>query len=123
MDQTTLSEFDLPQISDQHMRDGLASSRAYTVAILARGPAYHPPTSDPIIWEHGRRNFALRAAGLLSIVCPISDGTQTAGVGIFDTDPATTERILQGDPAVQAGVLTYQIHPTRGFPGDCLPHA
>ena len=115
------AELHLPPISDATMREGQASARGYTVAILRHGPAYDPPQSDPIIWEHGRRNYALRAAGLLSIVCPIRDGTQMAGIGIFNSDPAGVERILRGDPAVQAGVLAFEVHPARSFPGDSLP--
>jgi hypothetical protein len=110
----------LPPISDETMQQGRASLRAYTVAILRRGPGYHPPESDPIIWEHGRRNYALRAAGLLRIVCPTADATDFAGVGIFAADVATVESIMQADPAVQANVLTYELHPTRSFPGDSL---
>lgn len=121
MQPSTTDYLELPHISDEVMRQGLASTRSYTVAILRKGPAYDPPRSDSIIREHGRRNFALRAAGLLAIVCPIADGTQMAGVGIFDADQASVEQILLGDPAIQAGVLTYEVHPTRGFPGDCLP--
>jgi hypothetical protein len=116
-------ELNLPPITDDVMRQGMAGTRAYTVVILRKGPAYDPPNSDPIIWEHGRRNFALRAAGLLPIVCPIRDATQVAGIGIFNAEPAATEQILRGDPAVQAGVLTYEIHPSRSFPGDALPQA
>jgi hypothetical protein len=115
------SDLNLPSITDDFMRQGMASTRAYTIAILRRGPAYDPPHSDPIIWEHGRRNYALRAAGLLSIVCPIRDDSGVAGIGIFTADLAATERILQGDPAVQAGVLAFEVHPSRSFPGDCLP--
>jgi hypothetical protein len=112
---------DLPYISDELMHQGLARTRGYTVVILKKGPAYDPPRSDAIIWEHGRRNFALRAAGLLAIVCPVADGSALAGVGIFDADTPTVEQILLGDPAIQAGLLTYEIHPARSFPGDALP--
>ena len=111
----------LPVISDEMMQRGLATTRGYTVAILKKGPAYDPPRTDPIIWEHGRRNFALRAAGLLAVVCPISDGTELAGIGIFDADPPSGEQILLGDPAIQASVLTYEVHAARSFPGDALP--
>lgn len=31
------------------------------------------------------------------------------------------DRIMSRDPAVQAGVLTYELHPTRTFPGSALP--
>jgi hypothetical protein len=27
---------------------------------------------------------------------------------------------MDGDPAIQAGVLSYEVHPVRGFPGDAL---
>jgi hypothetical protein len=103
------------------MRAGLAATREFTIAILKKGPGYDPPRTDPIIWEHGRRNFALRASGVLPIVCPIRDQTDMAGVSIFDADPVTVAHMLSGDPAVQAGVLTYAVYPSRSFPGDCLP--
>jgi hypothetical protein len=88
---------------------------------VTKGPAYHPPESDPIIWEHGRRNYALRAAGILAIVCPVADGTPMAGIAVFDADQPTVERIMRGDPAVAADVLRYETHPARSFPGDSLP--
>jgi hypothetical protein len=115
------SDLELPSISDDFMLQARATTRAYALVILKKGPEYAPPRSDPIIWEHGRRNHALRAAGLLSIVCPVSDGTDVAGIALFDRDVAETERIIRGDPAVAAGVLTFEVHPTRSFPGDRLP--
>jgi|SRR5438128_927121 len=111
----------LPEISDEVMRQALPTTRSYTVVILKKGPAYDPPRSDGIIWEHGRRNLALRAAGVLAIACPVRDGSEIAGVGIFDADADEVVRIMAGDPAVQAGVLTFEVHPTRSIPGDSLP--
>lgn len=113
----------LPEISDDLMRQLLPTARPFTVIVLHKGPAYAPPNTDPVIWEHGRRNFALRAAGLLRIVCPVADGTPLAGIGVFDADPETTEALLRGDPAIAAGVLTYEVHASRSFPGDALPPA
>src|SRR6202040_2838663 len=84
--QQSTSTLQLPEISDAFMQRALPTTRGYTVVILKKGPAYDPPRSDGIIWEHGRRNFALRAAGLLSIVCPIRDESAVAGIGIFDAD-------------------------------------
>src|SRR5919199_6103922 len=98
--QQPTSTLQLPEISDEVMRRRLQTTRGYTVVILKKAPAYDPPRSDALIWEHGRRNFALRAVGLLSIVCPISDDTELAGVGIFDADQAEVEQIIAADPAV-----------------------
>ena len=112
---------ELPHITDDDMQRALAHTRAYTVAILKRGSAYQPPHSDAIIWEHGRRNFALRAAGVLSIVCPINDGSPMAGICVFACDAAQADAIMAADPAVSAGVLSYEVHTTHSFPGDALP--
>jgi len=111
----------LPTITDEFMRQSQATGRGYAIVLLRKGPAYDPPRTDSIIWEHGRRNYALRAAGLLPIVCPIRDGSEWAGVGVFNAPTDATEQIMQGDPAVQAQVLTFEVHTGFSFPGDALP--
>ena len=113
---------ELPVVTDEMMRSRLGGTREYTIVVLHRAPAYATRSDvESIVWEHGRRNFALRAAGLLSIVCPVRDDSDVAGVGIYNADPAQTCEILRGDPGVQAGIFTYEVHPCRAFPGDCLP--
>ncbi len=81
----------------------------------------HQPRCRPIIWEHGRRNFALREQGALSIVRPVTDDSEWAGVCIFTGTPADVSEILDHDPGVRAGIPTYELHPVRGFPGSTLP--
>ncbi len=107
-------------ITDAYMKEMLPRARAYTLLILRPGPRLAEPGSDKIIWEHGRRNFALRADGLLSIVCPVGDAT-VAGVGVFNAEPDEVDRLMRDDPAVKEGVLLYELHACRGFPGDSLP--
>ena len=92
----------------------------YAVRILRLGRNYGTPEADPVIWEHGRRNLALRLACVLAIVGPISDGSEIAGVSIFNASLAQVERITASDPAVQAGVQTFGVHPAMGFPGGRL---
>ena len=84
-------------------------------------PHKHTDGVEKIIWEHGRRNYALRAEGVLSIVCPISDGSDVTGVGIFNANVEEVKTIMEEDPGVKAGVFVYEIHACRSFPGDCLP--
>ncbi len=112
---------DLPPVDDGTMRAALATTRLYTVAILQHGPRRDHPERDRLVWEHGRRNFRLRAAGLLVVVLPFGDDTDTAAVGVFDLDLEETRLALADDPAVAAGVFTVELHPARGFPGDRLP--
>ena len=103
------------------MRDMLTKSKAYTVVFLRATSRVRTPEVDATIWEHGRRNFALRAEGLLSIVCPIVDDSEWSGVGIFNATADEVVRIMDDDPGVKAGVFTYEVHPVRSFPGDGLP--
>jgi hypothetical protein len=108
-------------ISDEFMRDMLGRSKGYSLVLLRDGPNRHAEGVQPMPWEHGRRNFALRADNLLSVVCRVDDGSQWAGVGIFDAPVEEVARLMDDDPAVRAGVLAYEVHPVLGFPGDGLP--
>jgi len=55
------------------------------------------------------------------MVCPVTADSDVAGIAIFSTDAEETKRIMEGDPAVQAGVVLYESQACRGFPGDALP--
>jgi hypothetical protein len=107
-------------ISDDFMQHMLDKSRPYSVIVLRLGPAKDDPDFKKIVWEHGRRNFQLRAEGKLCIVCPVRDESDVAGFGIFATDPEETKRIMDDDPGVRAGIFTYEVHPCISFPGDAL---
>lgn len=109
------------QITDEFMRQNLAASKTYSLMILRTGPKWNLPGMDKIIWEHGRRNFQLRADGRLAIVCPVIDGGDIKGMGIFDLSPEEVKKIMDEDPGVQAGIFEYEVHPCRSFPGDALP--
>jgi hypothetical protein len=117
----------LPEVSEETLMQALQTVRAYTIVVLKAGPNFSPPGPDrdpavaKIVLEHGKRNFALRAVGLMPIVCPVADGSGVTGVSIFDAEPDDVDRIMASDPGVKAGIFTYEIHPTRTFPGSALP--
>lgn len=108
------------EITDEYMGNQLQRTRAYSLVVLRPGPRHGDEGTESIIWEHGRRNFELRADGVLAIVCPVGDDS-VSGVGIFDADPDRTREIMDDDPAVRAGVFVYDVHTCRSFPGDSLP--
>jgi hypothetical protein len=108
-------------ITDAFMQSMLAAAKPYCVMILRAGPNWDEPRAAEIIWEHGRRNFQLRAEGVLCIVCPVLDGGDVKGIGIFNAPVDETRAIMDQDPGVQAGVFIYEAHLCRSFPGDSLP--
>jgi hypothetical protein len=111
----------MTEITDEFMRQMISQTKNYCIVILKAGPNRNKAGVERIIWEHGRRNFKLRADGLLSIVCPVSDGSDVSGIGIFNADLDEVKSIMDEDPGVKEGVFVYEVHACRSFPGDCLP--
>ena len=108
-------------ITNEFMMWMLGKSKPYSIVILKKGPNYKMPDCQPIVWEHGRRNFELREAGLLSIVCPVVEDNDIRGIGIFNAGKEKVKEIMDGDPGVQQNVFIYEILDGKSFPGDALP--
>lgn len=107
-------------ITDDYMKQMMTTTKAYSIVILKNGPNSGHADRQKIVWEHGRKNFELRAKGLLSIVCPVMDTSDVCGVGIFDMDEEGVRKIMDDDPGVKERIFIYEIHPCRSFPGDSL---
>jgi hypothetical protein len=108
-------------ISDEDFQALRATARPYTAVILKPGPNRTMDGADAIIYRHGMRNVSLHRDGRLPVVCPSTDDTEFRGLGIFTGTVEEVTLIMDGDPAIQAGVLTYEVHPVRSFPGSTLP--
>ena len=108
-------------ITDEFMKEMLTKSKNYSIVILKAGPNEIMPERPKIVWEHGRRNFELRAKELLSIVCPIAEENNIKGIGIFNVNKTELKKIMDDDPGVKEGIFTYEILTCRSFPGDALP--
>ena len=102
-------------MTDEAMLELVATTKDYSIMILRSGPKRHQPNIER------RRNLELRAENKIAIVCPVTDDSDVCGLCIFNTEPNETQRIMEGDPGVQAGVFLFELHPCRGFPGDSLP--
>src|SRR5438874_2709045 len=66
----------LPEVTDEDLREAIGATKPYTIVVLRAGAGYSPPGPDRdpdverVVWAHGKRNYALRAAGLMGIVRP-----------------------------------------------------
>ena len=107
-------------ITDDYMNDRISQAKTYALVVLRPTPEYFAAGSRPAVWEHGRRNMALQAAGIMPIICPVGDD-EISGIGIFNTDPDEARTIMTDDPGVRAGIFTLEVHTCSGFPGDALP--
>ena len=116
----TTASVDTEHITDDYMHKRIGNAKAYSLLVLRPTPECFAPDAGPIIWEHGRRNMALQAAGIMPIVCPVGDD-EIAGIGIFNLAADEARAVMADDPGVRAGIFTFEVHPCRGFPGDALP--
>ncbi len=118
---TSFNETSVAAISDDYMQQMIANAKNYCVVILKSTSKRKAPGADKIVWEHGRRNFALSNSGLLPIVCPVTDASDVSGIGIFNLEPEQTKKIMDDDPSIKTGIFSYEIYTCRSFPGSTLP--
>ncbi len=118
---TTVLGRALPTITDQAMNDRLATVRPYTAVLLRATSSFVRPDVDPIVWEHGRRNFALMESGIAPLVLPAVDDSDWAGLYLFTVPADDVHAVMRDDPGVAAGIFAYEVHPVLGFPGAALP--
>ncbi|MGE5242947.1 MAG: hypothetical protein ACM3SQ_01800 [Betaproteobacteria bacterium] len=78
-------------IDDAFVQKMLGQTKPYCVAILRATDTFAEPGAQAVVWEHGRRDFQLRADG-----------------------------VLHDDPCVRAGLFTYDLYQSLSFPEDSL---
>ena len=98
-------------ITDEYMYEMLPKTKEYTIVLLKPGSNTNHPDLQKVIWEHGRRNFALRADGKLQIVCPITMEADVNGLCIFNLSAEEARNIMDEDPAVKEGIFVYDVYP------------
>ena len=108
-------------ISDEEFKENLSKAKSYVGIVLIEGPNYNSPEAKAIIYQHGKRNMSLRKAGKFPVIFPVTDGGRIKGMGVFCVSEDEVREIMNGDPGVQAGIFTYELHAVRGFPGATLP--
>ncbi len=107
--------------TDDEMNAWLVAATPYSVVIIKSGPNYADDTALALSWEHNRRNFGLRDAGVQVAYLRVTDDSDIYGIAVVDATVQDAIALMDDDPAVASGVLTYQVHPCRGFPGVSLP--
>src|SRR5512133_3106614 len=115
---------DKVEITDASIEKTIESGKQYCVRLFKAGlnRDQGPVEAEKIQMEHLRYLFQLRAEGKLLINGPILDDPVLKGISIFNTtDVEEVKKLSDGDPAVKAGRLVYEIYLWFGLPGDRLP--
>ena len=87
----------------------------YYVELLRKGPAWTAESSaetERLQAAHVANNQRLVALGKLIMVGPCLDDGDLRGISVYSVEStAEAQALADSDPAVQAGRLTYEIHP------------
>jgi uncharacterized protein YciI len=107
-------------VTDEQVQALAATARPFSVALLRWAAERHQDGAEAIELEHQRRMVSLRAHGVIAVLCPVVSD-DLAGVAIMTEAHERAQEIMAADPCVQAGMMTCEVHPCLGFPGDALP--
>ena len=109
-------------VTDEQVRLLAETARPFSMVLLRWGPARHQDRAEATERAHQRRMVALRAAGVIAILCPVASDT-ICGVAILNLRPDEAAALMEEDPCVQAGMMLCEVHLCHGFPGDAVPEA
>jgi hypothetical protein len=107
-------------VTDEDVQQLAATAQPFSVALLWWGPQRQRDGGEAIEREHQRRMVALRADGVIAVLCPASSDT-LAGVAIMTVPADAAQALMDDDPCVLAGMIRCEAHACFGFPGDALP--
>ena len=107
-------------ITDEYIKEKHTELKDYTIVLIKPTSKRKEAGADAVILEHARKNFSLREDGVLSIVCPVFGDYNLSGLYIFNVIVEEARKIMDDDPAVNAGIFQYEIYPCKSFSGDSL---
>ena len=107
-------------VTDEQVRQLAETARPYSLALLRWGPARYREGADETEKAHQRRMVSLRGEGVIAVLCPVASDT-ICGVAILTKPPDEATEIMNDDPCVQVGMMSCEVYPCHGFPGDSLP--
>jgi len=108
------------KLAAQKKEDNL---KPYFFVLLKKGPNREQDsvTAAKIQKGHMDNINRLAAAGKLNVAGPFLDEGDMRGIFIFDcTSEDSVKAMIEGDPAIKAGRLIYEIHPWMTQKGTCF---
>lgn len=104
------------ELSDAEVMATVGTGRSYSLVFLRRGPIARPNAGPPL--GHLRYQFGLFRDGPLRLIGPVTGGDDLIGTRVYDTtDAAAARRLVEADPDVAAGYVSYEVLAWFGLPG------
>jgi hypothetical protein len=109
-----------PTVTDEQIQDLAATARPFSLVQLSWAEGRFQEGADAIELEHQRRMVTLRADGTIAVLCPVMSDS-LCGVAVMTESQDRAQEIMAADPCVRVGMMTVEVLPCAGFPGDSIP--
>jgi uncharacterized protein YciI len=110
-------------VSAQSSKNAGDNLKPYFFVLLKKGPnrSQDSVTAAKIQKAHMENINRMAASGKLNVAGPFLDEGEMRGIFIFDSgNEDEVRKLVENDPAVKAGRLTYEIHPWMTEKGTCF---
>jgi len=110
-------------VTQEQIKKELSAGKPYVVAILTKGDKFIMDKAGAEVMRarHFEHLFQLRAEGKVSVIFGTRENGEMRAIELFLlSDKAEVERLVNGDPAVQAGHFAFELHAVTGLPGDAV---
>ena len=107
-------------VSAQKKEDNL---KPYFFVLLKKGPNRNQDSVTAVQIQKGHMDNInrLAASGKLNVAGPFLDEGDMRGIYVFDcSSEDSVKAMIEGDPAIKAGRLIYEIHPWMTQKGTCF---
>jgi uncharacterized protein YciI len=112
-------------LTPQLIQKEISRGKQYSLVLLKKGPNAESVDSVQLAKDqdaHLIHLFSMKQKGLMPIFGPLLEDIELRGICIFNiTDKEEIKKLLDEDPHVKSGRLTYEIHSWFGLPGSRLP--
>jgi uncharacterized protein YciI len=112
------------RLSKEEIYAIVETGKPYWFVELQEGPerAEEDPEETGLQLEHLDHLFALKEQGKLLLAGPTPKASALRGICIFNgiMSLEEVEEVLNDDPMIEGGHLTFNIHDFFGIPGDSL---
>jgi len=106
--------------TDEQIQQLAATAQPFSIALLSWADGRDQDGADAIELEHQRRMIGMHADGTIAVLCPVPAGPR-AGVAVMTLPVDEATAVMAADPCVESGMMTVEVHPCVGFPGDTIP--
>ena len=110
-------------VTQEQIQKELGKGKPYIVAILRRGKKFitDKAQAEAMRAKHFAHLFQLRAEGKVTVIFGTRENGEIRTIELFQSpDKAEVERLVKGDPAVEAEHFSFELLQMTGLPGDTV---